>query len=478
MSENLTDPRQEHASKPAEEGLTLLGVAKKLGRWILAICGAGAIVLVALYYFLTFDLIRAARRGNYSAVAVAVAWSPDIVNQRVHGGGTLLYAAAAGDQVEIVEFLLESGADPNFPTRGGDRPVHAAAEAGNARAMKALAEGGADLNVPGGLFSEPPIMISAKKGHVEVVKVLLDAGVDPSTRVLKDGIDADTKFVYTTLSEAAREGHVEVVKLLLERGANLTYIENGDLTTDLHQFCAYVPDVSDERYKDWLRSMPTIVDLLVEKLGDVNFRDGLDFTGLHRAIDDDDSPGKMAIVRHLIEHYPDLDVNAAAILNYTPLHIAVLSGNVAGVKYLVENCPQLNVNATDQEGWTPLRDAERSAQFLNHKREESEYSRRRWVAMKQIIKLLKRTAGGWMKRQRWRRRDAERKRSRGAPERSKGISDWRFKPYSPGGGGVGTRSVPGFSLAVFIVCLSPQPMRDKPAHVITKAKSRLRIPAM
>lgn len=396
--------------------------------WIpIGLVSLGLAGLFAFWFLIERDPIQLALEGNYKRIVAIVQDDPDIVNRPINGGWTLLHAAVYGDQPEIVEFLIQSGGDPNLPIGGlhGDdttpafqgatdhglerlglspgpqpgpmRPVHIAAEEGSARAMKALAEGGADLNVPGSLFSEPPIMIAAKSGDVEVVRVLLDAGVDPNTRVSRENRhDPDSQFVDTTLEKATTRGHAEVVKLLLERGAAVAYMNGDDLETELHTFCLHVPKVSDEQYNDWLRSMPRIVDLLVEKLGDVNFRDcGVFQTALHMTMQyDNDNPGKLAIARHLVEHYPELNVNAGDILRETPLHKAVSACNIAGVKYLLENCPRLNVNATEKmSGYTPLKSAERSLEFAKSHNEESPYVKTRREGLPQIIELLKAHGG-------------------------------------------------------------------------------------
>ena len=70
-------------------------------------------------------------------------------NIRDYGGGeTLLHCAAYGGHLNVVEFLLERGADPNVQGDDGWTPLHYA----------------------------------VSRYHVDVARVLLDHGADPTIR--------------------------------------------------------------------------------------------------------------------------------------------------------------------------------------------------------------------------------------------------------------------------------------------------------
>jgi ankyrin repeat protein len=80
-----------------------------------------------------------------------------------------------------------------------------------------------------------PLHEAANKGHVEVVKILLEAGatVDAKTKVLR--LDSpcisqllttpvDLQSGQTPLHYASAQGHTAVVKLLLDSGADVMVI--------------------------------------------------------------------------------------------------------------------------------------------------------------------------------------------------------------------------------------------------------------
>jgi hypothetical protein len=130
-------------------------------------------------------------------------------------------------QLPLIDLLCDCGADPNSA-------VHAAALHGELEAVKALLVRGARMDLPAAaalgrskdarrLFASASredrhlaLTLAASLGHVEIVRLLLDAGEDPN-RYNPVGGHSHT----TPLHQAAGGGHDEVVRLLVERGARL-----------------------------------------------------------------------------------------------------------------------------------------------------------------------------------------------------------------------------------------------------------------
>jgi len=69
---------------------------------------------------------------------------------------------------------------------------------------------GTDVNTTFPIVETQPLMVAAAFGHVDTVRVLLDAGADVNAKDLTG---------WTPLHAAAFKGNLEIVRLFLERGA-------------------------------------------------------------------------------------------------------------------------------------------------------------------------------------------------------------------------------------------------------------------
>jgi len=130
-------------------------------------------------------------------------------------------------QVPLIDLLCEHGADP-------DIAMQAAAVHGEFDAVNALLRLGACLDLPaaaalgriqdarrllptaGSHHRHLAFALASQFGHVEIVRLLLDAGEDPN-RYNPVGCHSHS----TPLHQAAWAGYIEVVRLLVERGARL-----------------------------------------------------------------------------------------------------------------------------------------------------------------------------------------------------------------------------------------------------------------
>ena len=131
---------------------------------------------------------------------------------------TLMWAAYDG-KTEIVEFLLENGANPNIQNSYEETALMMASEENFIKIVNLLLKSGADVNCQNG-NGNTALTIAAKEGNIEIVKILLVNGSD---------INHQNENGYTALILAAKNHMNDVVKFLLENGANASLEnESGD----------------------------------------------------------------------------------------------------------------------------------------------------------------------------------------------------------------------------------------------------------
>jgi ankyrin repeat protein len=127
----------------------------------------------------------------------------------------LVLAAADGD-VELIQRILDNGADPNELDYAGESAFMAAAESGQYEAMLVLYEAGGDPSKLTGHGDSVLTLVANGTGDVEVAQWLLDHGVDPCippSDWLREIVRRDT-----TIEIATRYGHDDLV-VLLEQAA-------------------------------------------------------------------------------------------------------------------------------------------------------------------------------------------------------------------------------------------------------------------
>jgi len=134
------------------------------------------------------------------------------------GDGSVLYRAAGGNHIEIMEALIDAEADIDKREAQAEKqtPLIHAASKGHTAAVELLLEKKADwtLRTNTGIS---PLAVAAIYGHVECMEVL-------STKVyyVVDNLDETDNSGKTPLIHAASNGHTAAVKWLLEKGADWT----------------------------------------------------------------------------------------------------------------------------------------------------------------------------------------------------------------------------------------------------------------
>ncbi|KAM9753174.1 protein phosphatase 1 regulatory subunit 12A isoform 2-T2 [Menidia menidia] len=184
------------------------------------------------------------------------------VNRGDNEGWTPLHAAASCGFIQITKYLLEHGAHVGAVNSEGELPLDVATEDAMERLLKAeIKKQGIDVDQArkeeerimlkdamavlegGGTLTPHPntkataLHVAAAKGYIEVLKVLLQCGVDV------DGTDSDG---WTPLHAAAHWGQEEVCTLLADSMCDMAAVNNVGQTP---------LDVADENLVDALEEL-------------------------------------------------------------------------------------------------------------------------------------------------------------------------------------------------------------------------------
>ncbi|XP_072851404.2 poly [ADP-ribose] polymerase tankyrase-2 isoform X2 [Pogona vitticeps] len=264
------------------------------------------------------ELFEACRNGDVERVKRLV--RPENVNGRDTAGrkSSPLHFAAGFGRRDVVEYLLQSGANVHARDDGGLIPLHNACSFGHAEVVNLLLRHGADPNARDN-WSYTPLHEAAIKGKIDVCIVLLQHGADPTIRntdgrTALDLADPSAKAVLTgeykkdELLESARSGNEEKLMALLTPLNVNCHASDGRKSTPLHLAAGY------NRVK--------IVQLLLQHGADVHAKDKGDLVPLHNAC----SYGHYEVTELLVKH--GACVNAMDLWQFTPLHEAASKNRV------------------------------------------------------------------------------------------------------------------------------------------------------
>ncbi|MBN1185165.1 MAG: ankyrin repeat domain-containing protein [Bacteroidales bacterium] len=230
--------------------LHFLAMHDYLSKIIDVLIDNGAKINAGEEYGGTTPLMLAAKTNNIEFAKRLIKEDGTIVETTNNWGETPLSFAVSEKNPDMVEFLLELGANPNhrkklgtpvllalnnirdesgmrifraliergasvdWKGKEGEEVLHRAAADGFSEGVKYCLGKGTNANTTGTYSSGiPALTLASESGSLESVKLLVNNGAD----INRQSYDGSTSLIIAT-----QEGHIEIVKYLLENNADIT----------------------------------------------------------------------------------------------------------------------------------------------------------------------------------------------------------------------------------------------------------------
>ncbi|MBI2712355.1 MAG: ankyrin repeat domain-containing protein [Bdellovibrio sp.] len=181
-------------------------------------------------------LMRASEAGNLQEVERLLARKAEVNQTGSFGRSALIMAAGGSSQnkerstcakrgrehLAVMKCLLSHRADPNHLAIDHRSALYEATAAfsGSSLGVRLLMEYGANPDEPD-IYGATPLMIAATDGYLEIVQLLLNAGVYVNAQMTPTDTEdfVQAEYRYSALLCASHNGYTQTVKELLKSGA-------------------------------------------------------------------------------------------------------------------------------------------------------------------------------------------------------------------------------------------------------------------
>lgn len=282
----------------------------------------GLLLLLCAAPALGQSIDAAAREGDIDTVRQLLDEDAGRLEPGNENAWTPLQRAAAAGHDELVEFLLERGAEIDRQ-RWSRSALYYAADENQPAVVATLIEHGSDVNQIVA-HDRQVIHVAAEAGHTKVIELLAAGGAD---------VDARTGDGGTALHDAAAHDHADAAAWLIDNGADLDAQDRWG-RTPLHRS---------------MRRGHDVAGLLIDAESDFTLRTDHGTTALHSAAIWDNARA----VDRLLE--VGAEVDARANDGGTPLDRAARRGHDRAAERLI--AAGADVNASTDQGWKPLHHA-------------------------------------------------------------------------------------------------------------------------
>ena len=260
------------------------------------------------------DIYSAIDSGQIDRVENFLKRNPELLNTKNENAMTPLNWAAYKGQKEIVQLLLEAGADVTLGDNENSQPIHNAAVAGHTEVIETLLASGVDINSRdnNGMTA---LHFALSYRQLETAALLLDKGAD---------LNASNHNGFTSLHYAALGNFTDLINRLVSSDGNIN-VQSQDGTTPL-LFASG-------------RGNFEATTRLLELGANTELANDYGRTPLLNVVRES---GNVEMARLLIEH--GADINALDIFGDSPIVLAAWRGYKAIVNLLLDHNAEVPVD--------------------------------------------------------------------------------------------------------------------------------------
>ena len=268
-------------------------------------------------------LSYAAKFGNTETVRYLVSLPEVDVNYKVGDYAVLHSTVCQKEATDVVQVLIDGGADVNILNNDGYSLLHYACQHGSLESVKMLVSAGAGVRVTND-EGKTCLHTVAEAGRTEIVRYLVSL---PHVDVNQDTVESDTALHLAVL-------HVkpDVVQVLIDAGADIN-IQDSEGRSPLHTACEL--------------GTLDMVKMLVRAGAGVRATDNEGWTCFQLAA----CRGHTETVRYLV-CLPEVDVNHGDAGDHTALHLAAVGTHTDAVQVLID--AGADVNILNNDGYSLL----------------------------------------------------------------------------------------------------------------------------
>ncbi|KAL4225843.1 polymerase member 15 [Mactra antiquata] len=281
------------------------------------------------------SMFEAFTKADLNAVGNIIKDNPNLVDQKVDGGRSILHLSCHEGYTNLVQLLIDSGADMMSQDDDGDTPLHFAAFGKQPDCVRELLQNAADPNIQD-YNGFTPLHVSVDHPDLDSILYLIQHNSDVTLKT-KDG----ETVMHTAVEQ--KECQPTIAEAVLKAPSADFSLTNGNNFNVLHWavFKECRPAVQIIIEKD-----PGIIDVPFSSDG---------FSALHIAAANDfvDLAGLLLGQGGANPNFKDAE-------GRTPLHLAVSQQHKRSMDLLLEK--NADVNAQDKNGDTPLHLSQRSKQ--------------------------------------------------------------------------------------------------------------------